>query len=439
VQSIIKSGHHLKNLLSDVLDFSKIEAARIQIEKTHISLPDFISDIEFFGRAQAEDKGLAFSTAIDTPLPAAIQSDPTRIKQILINLITNAVKFTDAPGSVHLSIALDQDNGLLRFQLSDTGIGITREEMKRLFRPFEQADVSTTRRFGGTGLGLVISRTFADLLGGTLSADSVPSEGSLFTVTIATGLLADVPLLSESSFRAPVRRASDLPPLLIPQLSGRILLAEDNPDNQALIKLLVGRTGAQIVVANNGQEAVEIAQGSEFDLVLMDMQMPVMRGLDATSLLRLTGFTAPIVALTANASTSDRAQALAEGCNDFLTKPIEMEPFFSILDHYLPKRENEPANAAPSALEDDPVYKSMCRDFIDGLSADVYSIKSSIAEENWDGARVLAHQLKGAGGSFGRPDVSMIGGRLESALMQKHLSALPPLLRELEQACRFSP
>ena len=286
-------------------------------------------------------------------MPETIQSDPTRLRQILINLVGNAVKFTET-GRIQLIMRLqdaNSSNPKLKFDVIDTGIGMSEEQAEKLFQPFTQADSSTTRQFGGTGLGLSISKRLAMQLGGDVSVTSKPGQGSTFSVTVTTGSLEGVRMLenpTESSLKSRAR-TPQTPRRDQQKLSCRILLAEDGPDNQRLISFILKKAGAEVTVAKNGRIAVETAliaesEGTPFDVILMDMQMPVLDGYDATRQLRKAGYSKPIIALTAHAMNSDRQKCLKAGCDDFASKPIEREKLIQLIaEHVEMQKETKPA------------------------------------------------------------------------------------------------
>ncbi|MCL4199228.1 MAG: response regulator [Phycisphaerales bacterium] len=339
IQTIRRNGAHLLALINDILDLSKIEANRMSVERIAFSPAEVISDVESLMRLRAAAKGLLFEVECATPIPHTIHSDPTKFRQILLNLAGNAVKFTDA-GGVRLIARLlrreGEDDGLLSVEVVDTGIGISPDQLDRLFASFTQADSSMARRFGGTGLGLAISKRLARMLGGDISVRSTPGEGSSFTATIATGPLRDVRCVHSAS--APRALASTSPgnEAPAPRLDGlRLLLAEDGPDNQRLIAFHLRKAGAEVVIAGNGRIAVERAFESlrdhPFDVVLMDMQMPELDGYAATRYLRAHAYARPIIALTAHAMAGDRERCLAAGCDDYTTKPIDRVELLSIV------------------------------------------------------------------------------------------------------------
>jgi len=341
IHTIRDNGEHLLAVINDILDTSKIEAGEMKIERVAVDPLRVLRQVMKLLRQRAEAKGLRFEAHCDTPIPVVIRTDPTRLRQVLFNLVGNAIKFTDH-GSVCVRVACDKDRQTLRFQVQDTGIGMTAEQLEAVtqFDAFMQADTSTTRRFGGTGLGLRISNALAQLLGGNIQACSAPERGSTFMLRVDAGDLADVevvavgmandklqserPSLDDAPVNTP--RPMDERPLA----NRRVLLVEDGPDNQRLIKLYLTKAGAQVTLAENGQEAIErvhepAALEHGFDLILMDVQMPVLDGYEATRRLREAGQSLPIIALTAHAMEGDRERCLEAGCSDFLTKPIQRD------------------------------------------------------------------------------------------------------------------
>ena len=330
VHSICSSAKHLLTIINDILDMSKIDACGMTIERVSVKPVEVVVEVLSLMSPHALQKSLHFSVAYDTPIPRRFESDPTRLRQILLNLVGNAIKFTEQ-GSVTIRVSCDPTTSRLHFAVADTGIGMTegQRQLVMRFEAFTQADSSTTRRFGGTGLGLRISNCLAHLLGGHIDVVSQPGKGSTFTATVSTGDLTGVPLerpepgaAPNSRRPAPARRTFDLKGL-------RILLAEDGPDNQRLITFHLRRAGAEVVVVEDGQASIEAvldAHGADhaFHLILMDIQMPVMDGIEATRLLRRRAITTPILALTAHAMDSHRRDCLNAGFNDYLTKPIEV-------------------------------------------------------------------------------------------------------------------
>lgn len=350
IETILRNGDHLMTVIDDILDLSKIEAGRMTIERLPISPRDLLTDIGNLMRVRADQKRLQLRVRSDGPLPAIIATDPTRLRQVLINLCGNAIKFTES-GTVTLTCRLLEDQRgahSLQFDVRDTGIGMSHEQLAYLFQPFSQADNSTTRRFGGTGLGLSISKRLVEMLGGTIDVVSEPGLGSSFTFTIDPGNLDGVPMVEPLFESSPARAvavtggasAMAANGALPNHLRGRILVAEDGPDNQRLITHLLHKFGAEVTVVADGRSAVSVALAAEstqapFDLVLMDMQMPVMDGYQAAGELRRIGYQKPIVALTANAMSGDRERCIAAGCTDFTPKPVERKALLGVLQRLL--------------------------------------------------------------------------------------------------------
>ncbi len=348
LETIRRNGEFLLGLIDDILDLSKLEAGRLRIEESACSPVEVVEDILRMMSVRAESKGLALACHCRRPMPAAIRTDPLRLRQILVKLVGNAIKFTST-GGVRVEASLDTSGAEPRicFDVTDTGIGIPDTHREDLFEPFFQVDHSTCRRYGGSGLGLSISRRLARALGGDIRVESRPGRGSTFTVTLPIGSLDGVPMLDRAAGDAADDQPPDAPPRPDIRLDGRILLVEDGRDNQRLIGLILKKAGAEVTVAENGREALELAwpecelrradlDAPPFDLILMDMQMPVMDGYDATRELRGRGYSGPIVALTAHAMSHDRQKCLDAGCDEFISKPIDRTTFLATIAQYVP-------------------------------------------------------------------------------------------------------
>jgi PAS domain S-box-containing protein len=340
VQTIQRNGEHLLSIIDDILDLSKIESDRLSIESIAYSPVSIVEEVLSLMRVKSKVRGIRLDVEYESSLPALIQTDPTRTRQIVLNLVSNAIKFTDA-GSVKIIVRfVSAHEPMLEFDVVDTGLGMTREQQERLFKPFVQADSSTTRQFGGTGLGLTISKHLAEMLGGTVFiVDSLPGIGTRFRATIRTGDLKGVPMLepSQGELTTEIAPTESKVQLLENPLSGcRILLAEDGPDNQKLISFFLKKAGAEMTVVENGQLAVDAAlaaceSNNPFNVILMDMQMPIMDGYCATALLRAKGYHGHIIALTAHAMSGDQAKCLNAGCDDYATKPIDRVKLISMI------------------------------------------------------------------------------------------------------------
>ena len=340
VETIRRNARHLLSLINDVLDLSKVEAGQMHMDRQRVRTLDLVQDALRLMDDRARQKGLALRLILDGDVPDTISTDPTRLRQVLINLLGNAVKFTDQ-GAVTLTLRRpDLQTGMVAFEVADTGIGMTPEQLSRLYQPFMQADMSTTRRYGGTGLGLAITRRCVDILGGTIAVRSAPGSGTSFTFTIDAGDLQGV---QPARLRGGDPAAGEGGPLRLPSavrqpLSGvRVLLAEDGLDNQRLIRFHLERAGARVDVVDNGAKAVERVQDSSrmerHDVVLMDMQMPVMDGYEAVRRLVAAGERVPIIALTAHAMPGDREKCVEAGCHDYLCKPVDARALIAAIRH----------------------------------------------------------------------------------------------------------
>ena len=335
VDIIRESGKNLLELINDILDFSRIEAGQLDIEIIDCSLGKLLDSVGSLMRPKATEKGLEFKIVESNGLPAQIRSDPTRLQQCLINLIDNAAKFT-RQGHVYVNVSLeDKDNQpCIRFDVADTGIGIPKDKQEEIFNSFTQADGSTTRKYGGTGLGLTITRQLAQLLGGEVSVTSEVDAGSVFSLVIPAGLdIYKQPCLDRHNISEMQEQQYDTSEQV--KFSASCLVAEDVVANQMVIKLMLEKAGVEVTIANDGKEAVRQAQSKPFDLIFMDINMPNMNGYEATKALRKAGITTPIVALTAYAMKGDDKKCIEAGCDDYLAKPVEFKQLFEMLNKYL--------------------------------------------------------------------------------------------------------
>ncbi len=321
--TVNRNAKYLLTLLNDILDLSKIEAGKLTVESVPMSVHELLEEVRALHSVPARERGIEFRVECGDDVPSMVEGDPVRLRQVLVNLVSNAIKFTTV-GSVRIAASYDSSSRELEVHVTDTGIGLSTDEVERLFQPFTQADSSTTRRFGGTGLGLSISSLLAESLGGRITVSSVPGEGSQFSLSVPLEPTSAAPMQSAHSQPANAGRGSARS-----SLEGkRVLLVDDGRDNQRLIGLHLQRAGIEVTSAKNGLEAIERVEATQreaptFDLVLMDMQMPEMDGYTATRALRASGCTLPIVALTANAMSGDREACLAAGCDDYLSKPVD--------------------------------------------------------------------------------------------------------------------
>ena len=335
LQTIQRNGRYLLELINDILDLSKIEAGKLDLERGQCNVGELAHEVIRLMRVRADAKGLTLAVEYAGPVPETIHTDSTRLRQILINLVGNAIKFTEI-GAVRLTVRTllrGGESSSVQFAVTDTGIGMTQEQQKRLYQPFTQAESSTSRKYGGTGLGLAISQRLAEMLGGDIAVFSIPGQGSTFTLTVDAGPLKGVPMCAEaaSALRSDHVSTSSRPPQTSPvNLNCKVLLAEDGPDNQRLISFFLKKAGAEVTLVENGREALDVAMAfhlakSPFDVILMDMQMPVMDGYEATRQLRNAGYERPIVALTANAMDGDEDMCRRAGCDGYVAKPIDYD------------------------------------------------------------------------------------------------------------------
>ncbi|MBC7659256.1 MAG: response regulator [Chitinophagaceae bacterium] len=359
LEVIQRNGQLLTSIISDILDLTKVESGHLEVEKSRIHLRSLFEETRCSLSLLANEKGLALQVNFQEGLPLYIETDPLRLKQILINIIGNAIKFT-VRGNVSVDVergARDGETDLIRINVRDTGRGLTHAEAEQLFGAFVQADVSTTRNFGGTGLGLKLSRELARALGGDVSlVETRHKFGSTFEVTLDSGVTCQA--LLEPLESVP---ATDTP-LLAPRDSGKILeglsilVVEDAPDNQLLLSRILRLEGALFDVADNGRIGVEKARKKDFDIILMDVQMPVMDGFEAMHELRESGYTKPIIALTAHAMREERERCLVHGFNDYMSKPIDRVKLRDTLLRFWLSRSCQRPEASSSFKQASPIH-----------------------------------------------------------------------------------
>ena len=335
---IKRNGEHLLHLINDILDLSRIEAGKLEVAAEECLLPELIEEVQALMRVRAEEKQLPLRVRFDGPVPEKVHTDPTRLRQVLINLIGNAIKFTEQ-GSVEIVVRLDRhaSSAMLEMAVIDTGIGISPEQQKALFKPFSQGDTSVTRSYGGSGLGLAISKRLVRMLGGKLTVNSREGEGSTFTVRLPINKVEGADLVQpELESQGTSVPPSETLPL---QLDCRVLVVDDRRDVRHISQHFLEKAGAVVAIAEDGQEAVEKVLAAQqdqrsFDVIVMDMQMPRMDGLQATAKLRAAGVSQPIIALTADAMKGDRDRCLQGGCNDYLAKPIDHIQLVAMVARY---------------------------------------------------------------------------------------------------------
>lgn len=435
IHTIIRSGKHLLQVINDILDLSKVEANKLELENVELSLFDLLTDVERLVRPAAEEKGLKFSIEFIYPLPEKIISDPLRLKQILINLCNNAIKFTER-GFVLLKVSCGskESHHVLSIEVVDSGIGMTAEEIERVFQAYRQADSSVTRKYGGAGLGLTLSALLAERLNGSISVSSEIDNGSKFKFTLNVASPSEATIVYDRNNLPDLHHASEH---IIPSkhLSGHVLVVEDNVDNQQLIKIYLNRMGIEVTIADNGELAVKAAAEDEFDLVLMDIRMPVMGGIEASKMLRARGFTRPIIALTANATKEDKEACFAAGCNEFLTKPVDAIKLAETFKKYLESKKEEKLSKPriiSSLLDYDAEMIDLVEQYVAKLEPVMNEIETLINAEDWSTLSGILHQLKGSGGNFGYRDLSSLAGQMEFQVKIKNKNELMYLLANLK-------
>ncbi len=423
MSTIRRAGEHLLTVINDILDLSKIEAGRMAIERVETDLPRVLFDVDSLMRSRAAQKGVLLQTRLLTPIPDRVLSDPTRLRQILMNLVGNAAKFTSS-GQIDIQVSISTLAGepAVRIAVVDTGPGMSSEQATNLFQPFVQADTSVTRKHGGTGLGLTICRRLASLMGGEVHlVKTTLGEGSTFTLMLPLHTVEGAQTVEDLDACTAASPAWNATAAHAIELRGRILLAEDGEDNQLLISHHLRKAGAVVVVAEHGRRALELmavadAEGQPFGLLVSDMQMPEMDGYTLARTLRARNNPIPIVALTAHAMADDRQKCLDAGCNDYASKPIDRGVLIATCARWMqssadhaseePMIELFPQAALYSELRDDPDFAELVESFVAGLPAKVTRIEYAFSTGELDDLGRLAHQIKGAAGGYGYPSIS---------------------------------
>jgi len=446
LQTIRTSGRHLLNLINDILDLSKVESGRMEVERIRCSPHHVIAEVVSVLRARAQERELTLECDWSGGVPESIQTDPARLRQLLMNLAGNAIKFTKSGGvEIHAKLLDVESKPKLMIEVADTGVGIAPDKLDDIFDPFVQADSSVTREFGGTGLGLAISRRIVESLDGALTVQSEIGKGTVFTATIDTGSLdavqiKDAPPADGLQSMSPRKKnsAQRLPP-------AKILLVEDGSTNRKLIGLVLRRAGAEVTTAENGQIGVELATSNAFDVILMDMQMPVLDGYAASTRLRQQGVTVPIIALTAHAMKGDEEKCRAAGCCGYLTKPLDMDLLVETVAKSIPAADLPGSHAESSSLKtsaerpalisslpsDDPDFREIVEEFVDRLEEQIQAMNRAWAAQDLTELGQLAHWLKGSGGMAGFAAFTAPAGRLERLAKNEQLDEIENALGQI--------
>ena len=452
---IHSSGTHLLNLINDILDLSKVEAGRLEAEhipfEPHVVARQVVQTL--VGRAH--EKGLSIDVEFAQALPATIDGDSVRLRQILTNLVGNAIKFTER-GTVRLILRLEPVGGRDRYviDVQDSGIGIPADKIETVFEPFVQAESSTTRRFGGTGLGLTISRGFARAMGGDITATSIYGQGTRFSLWLDAGVRGAVPLLEPAKLAAAMDTEKPTESVLWRFPPRHVLVVDDGPENRQLVRVLLEEVGLRVSEAENGQVAVDMIGSDTFDLVLMDMQMPVMDGQTATRTLRSRGCLLPIVALTANAMKGFERELESAGFSGYQTKPIQVDALLRDLAERLGGYPQEvappivPVSGLPEAVQAEhhpdstPIVSTLAGNpklnrivarFVDQLPSKLAEMDACAQRDDAVELAALAHWLKGAGGSMGFQQFFEPSKALEDAVKSGDQQVIGSIISELHR------
>ncbi|MGV6826787.1 MAG: ATP-binding protein [bacterium] len=435
LKTIVKNGNHLLAIINDNLDVSKIEADKLDVDIEELSPFQVLEDVTGLMEVKARKKQLRFIVQHHFPLPGTINSSALRLRQILMNLVSNAINYTDK-GQITVSLGYEKLSNKIKFTIRDTGVGLSREQISRLFKPFAQEGEKDEDRAPGTGLGLVISQRLARLLGGDIKVNGIVGVGSCFELSVDAGDVDESELLNSLT---EVSTGEEAMANAVKHFrSGRVLLVEDVEDSQQLVAMYLRQAGLDVELANNGQEAVDAASAKPFDLVLMDIQMPVMDGQTATRMLRNMDYSQPVVALTANALEDVKKEYLETGFDEVLLKPLELKHFYDVLSHYFESTEHNSDD-----LDIDSRFESnanselsqLTEQFMNTLPDYLYRLDVSIEQNDWKEVEAVAHNLKGLGGSFGQPEISELSAAIMTAAKSKSSEAVNESYQKLSRYC----
>ncbi len=436
--TIHSSGKHLLELINDILDLSKVESGKLEVECVETNPHVIIREVVKVLGVKAREKGLLLSLSADGPVPETISTDAGRLRQIVTNLVGNAIKFTEKGGvTVVVRLESSMRRPMYVIDVIDTGVGMEPDAQEKIFSPFEQADKSVTRRFGGTGLGLSISKRFAEALGGEISVRSAPGQGSTFSVSLEPGPLGGIRMLDPDELAEHGQNVEFDSGAAWQFPDTRVLVVDDGKQNRALVRLVLEEAGIEVEEADNGKIAVEKASEGTFDLILMDINMPVMDGFTALGLLLGQGLQIPILALTADVMDGFEDKVLAAGFSGYITKPIDFDVLLDTLGTHIgavrvpvdaqiaqeePAESGAPVKQAPVTIGEpivsrlatgDPRFRAIVEEFIDQLDAHMEAIEYAWNERDYEALRNRAHYLKGAGGSVGFDEFTEPSAHLE--------------------------
>lgn len=465
-QTIQESCLRLLKVINDVLEISRLEADQVEVHPQTCDLSEILESIQLIYGPQLQEKGLSFSIQQSDSLPAEIHTDPVAIRQCLLSLMDNAVKFTQA-GQISLNIRVDASEKpeMICFDVTDTGVGIPSDKLQTIFDPFVQSDGASTRNFEGTGLGLAITRKLAKCLGGTVVARNRADVGAVFTLRLPLHASSD------EDGSETTRVFQDSPSSRIRKLRGKVLVAEDSSLNAQLIDRVLNGFGLKSTLVSDGQKAVEKAMSESFDLILMDIQMPNMNGYEAAATLRHQGTTLPIIALTANALPEDRERCMAVGCNAYLTKPFEQAALWEALVQFLDVEQNEEPRDSHDATSSHATHQDMTNDrtdspkedreppvidweafreiyqrddvvhemidaFLQEAPATMNKIIMAVRKQKAKDVRMWAHKMKGSALTIAASPLAAAAYRLECAANRDERSLFQSILTELESAYR---
>ncbi|MCG6938351.1 MAG: response regulator [Gammaproteobacteria bacterium] len=452
LNTISSSGNHLLNLINDILDLSKVEAGRIEIEKIHTPVHQIVHEVTQIMQVKAEEKNIYLKYEPDGPLPEYIDTDPGKLRQIITNLVGNAIKFTETGGVTIVTRLLGSDaDSILEINVTDTGIGMTSKQANDIFNPFTQADSSITRRFGGTGLGLTISKRFAEALGGDIVVESTEGEGSTFRTTVSAGPIKGIKRLSVDEIMSSLWYETGMQEKQWKFPAAKVLVVDDGEENRELIEIVLGDVGIETTSAENGQVALDLLAEQSFDLVLMDVQMPVMDGYTAAGLMRERGYTLPVFAMTADAMKGAQQKCLDAGYSEYIAKPINIasmvERLAEELGGVLVNETNDmPRQSAVAAIVQDTdenkekIYSSLAgnakfhkiiENFVSRLDDQLASIDAAWQQRDYDELKRLGHWLKGSSGSVGFSEFVEPAREFENFAMEKDDANLEIAIRKL--------